>query len=123
VFPPYPTFTEGGKKVSPRCTRQRMAHGVGGAGYSSTLRISLGTRSNCRGCSKNYKASLRWRKKHSAWLTLILTVLIMIGVMTVLPLRATTLPGVSAAVNATVEEISFSSKSSSSQELPRTGGP
>src|SRR3954449_7890943 len=71
---------------------------------------------------KNH-ASLRWRKKHSAWLTLILTVLIMIGVMTVLLLRATTLPGVSAAVNATVEEISFSSKSSSSQELPRTGGP
>ena len=122
MFPAYPTPTEGGKKVSPRCTRQRMAHRVGAAGYSSTLRISLSTRSAHRDYSKNYKASLRWRKKHSARLILFLAVLLMVGVMAVLVLRAITLPGGSSAVHATGEGGSFSSTSSISQ-LPKTGGP
>jgi hypothetical protein len=108
--------------VSPRCTRKRMAHRVGAAGYSSTLRTSLSTRSDYRDCSKNYKASLGWRKNHSLRLILFLTVLLMVGVMAVLVLRAITLPGDSSAVHPTGEGGSFSSSSSISQ-LPRTGGP
>ena len=108
--------------MSPRCTRHRMAHRVGAAGYPSTLRTTLSTRSDYRDCSKNYKASLRRRKNHSLRLILLLTVLLMVGVMAVLVLRATTLPGDSSAVHATGEGGSFSSSSSISQ-LPRTGGP
>ena len=122
MSPPYPLPTEGGKKVSPRCTRQRMVHRVGAAGYSSTLRTTLNTRSDYRDCSKSYKTSLRWRKKHSARLILLLTVLLMVGVMAMLVFRATTHPGGSSAVHATGEGGSFSSSSSISQ-LPRTGGP
>jgi hypothetical protein len=65
---------------------------------------------------------LRCRKKHSARLTLILTVLLMVGVIAVLVLRATTLPDVGSAVHATGDGGSFSSTSSISQ-LPNTGGP
>jgi hypothetical protein len=108
--------------VSPRCTRNRMAHRVGTASYPSTLKEGLKTRSNYRDCSKNVKASLRCRKKHSARLTLILTVLFMVGVIAVLVLRASTLPDVGSAVHATGEGGSFSSTSSISQ-LPNTGGP
>jgi len=122
VFPAYPASTEGGKKVSAKCTRQRMAHRVGAAGYSSTFRTTLSTRSAHRECSKNYEASLRGRKNHSLRLILFLTVLLMVGVMAVLVLRATTHPGGSSAVHATGEGGSFSSSSSISQ-LPRTGGP
>ena len=122
MFPAYPASTEGGKKVSPRCTRKRMAHRVGAAGYSSSLRTSLSTRSDYRDCFKNYNASLGWRKNHSLRLILFLTVLLMVVVMAVLLLRATTLPSVSSAVHATGEGGSFSSSSSISQ-LPNTGGP
>jgi hypothetical protein len=108
--------------VSPRCTRNRMAHRVGTASYPSTLEESLKTRSDYRECSKNVKAGLRYRTKHSARLTLILMVLLMVGVIAVLVLRATTLPSVSSAVNTTEEGGSFSSTSSISQ-LPNTGGP
>ena len=108
--------------MSPRCTRNRMAHRVGTASYPSTLKEGLKTRSNYRDCSKNVKASLRCRKKHSARLTLILTVLIMVVVIAVLVLRASTLPDVGSAVHATGEGGSFSSTSSISQ-LPNTGGP
>ena len=109
--------------MSLRCTRKRMAHHrTGTADYSSTLKTSLRTRSDYPDYSKNYKASLRWRKKHSARLILFLTVLLMVGVMAVLVLRATTLPSVSSAVNTTEEGGSFSSTSSISQ-LPNTGGP
>jgi hypothetical protein len=122
VFPAYPASTEGGKKVSARCTRRRMAHRVGAAGYSSTLRTTMSTRSTHRECSKNYKASLRWRKNHSLRLILSLTVLLLVGVMAVLVLEATNHPGGSSAVHATGEGGTFSSSSSISQ-LPRTGGP
>ena len=108
--------------MSARCTRRRMAHRVGAAGYSSIFRTTLSTRSDYRECSKNYKAKLGWRKKHSARLILFLTVLLMVGVVAVLVLRATTYPGGSSAVHATGEGDSFSSSSSISQ-LPRTGGP
>ena len=108
--------------MSPRCTRHRMAHRVGAASYSSTLRTTLSTRSDYRDCSKNYKASLRWRKKHSLRLILLLTVLLMVGVMALLVLRATTLPGDISVVYATGEGNSLSFSSSISQLL-RTGGP
>jgi hypothetical protein len=55
-------------------------------------------------------------------LILFLAVLLMVGVMAVLVLRAITLPGGSSAVHATGEGGSFSSTSSISQ-LPKTGGP
>jgi hypothetical protein len=55
-------------------------------------------------------------------LTLILTVLLMVGVIAVLVLRATTLSDVGSAVHATGEGGSFSSTSGISQ-LPNTGGP
>jgi hypothetical protein len=121
VFPAYPASTEGGKKVSARCTRRTMAHRVGAAGYSSTLRTTMSTRPTHRECSKNYKASLRWRN-HSLRLILSLTVLLLVGVMAVLVLEATNHPGGSSAVHATGEGGTFSSSSSISQ-LPRTGGP
>ena len=108
--------------MSSRCTRNRMAHRVGTASYSLTLKESLKTRSDYRDCSKNVKASLRYRTKHSTRLTLILTVLLMVGVIAVLVLRATTLSDVGSAVHATGEGGSFSSTSSISQ-LPNTGGP
>jgi hypothetical protein len=107
--------------VSPRCTRNRMAHRVGTASYPLTLKESLKTRSDYRDCSK-VKTGLRYRTKHSAWLTLILTVLLMVGVIAVLVLRATTLSDVGSAVHATGEGGSFYSTSSVSQ-LPNTGGP
>ena len=118
MFPPYPTSTEGGRKLSPECTRKKIAHRVGTVDYSSTLK----TRSDHRDCSKNYTPSLRWRTKHSARLTLILTILLLVGVMAVLVMRATTLPDVSSAVHATGEGGSSSSVSGISQ-LPNTGGP
>ena len=108
--------------MSPRCTRNRVVNRVGTASYPSTLKESLKTRSDYRDCSKNVKAGLRCRRKHSARLTLILTVLLMVGVIAVLVLRATTLPSVSSAVHTTEEGGSFSSTSSISQ-LPNTGGP
>jgi hypothetical protein len=108
--------------VSPRCTRNRMAHRVDTASYPSTLKESSKTRSDYRDCSQNVKAGLRCRKKHSARLTLILTVLLMVVVIAVLVLGATTLPDVGSAVHATGEGGSFSSSSSISQ-LPNTGGP
>ena len=108
--------------MSPRCTRNKMAHRVGTASYPSTLKESLRTRSDYPDCSKNHKAGLRCREKHSARLTLILTVLLMVGMIAMLVLRATTLPNVGSAVHATGEEGSFSSASSISQ-LPNTGGP
>jgi hypothetical protein len=108
--------------VSPRCTRNRMAHRVGTASYPSTLKKSLKTRSDYHDCSKNVKAGLRYRTKHSVRLTLILTVLLMVGVIAVLVLRATTLSDVGSAVHATGEGGSFSSTSGISQ-LPNTGGP
>ena len=120
MFPPCPASTEGGKKVSQRCTpKRRMAHRLGTAGYSSTLR----SRSAYRDCSKNRKVSLRWKKKHLPRLILMLLVFLMVGTMAVLLLlRATTLPGVSSTVNATGEEVSLSSRTGISQ-LPKTGGP
>ena len=108
--------------MSARCTRRRVAHRVGAAGYSPTFRTTLSTRSDYRECSKNYKAKLGWRKNYSLRLILILTVLLMVGVVAVLVLRATTHPGGSSAAHATGEGGSFSSSSSISQ-LPRTGGP
>ena len=108
--------------MSPRCTRNRMAHRVGATSYPVTLKESLKTRSDYRDCSKNVKAGLRYRTKHSARLILILTVLLMVGVIAVLVLRATTLSDVGSAVHATGEGGSFSSSSSISQ-LPNTGGP
>ena len=109
--------------MSARCTRRRVAHRVGAAGYSSTFRTTLSTRSAHRECSKNYKAKLGWRKNYSLRLILILTaLLIVVGVMAVLVLRATTHPGGSSAAHATGEGGSYSSSSSISQ-LPRTGGP
>ena len=109
--------------MAPRCTRKRMAHRVGPAGYySSTWRTGSRTRSDSRDCSKNYKASSRWTKKHWTRLTLILTVLLIVGVTVVLLFRTTVFPGASSATKATGEEVSFSSKSSIS-ELPKTGGP
>ena len=106
-----------------RCTRRRMGHRVGAAGYSSTLRTTSGTRSAHRECAKNYKASLRWKKNHSLRLILSLTVLLLVvGVIAVLVLEATNHRGVSSAVHATGEGGTFSSSSSISQ-LPRTGGP
>jgi hypothetical protein len=108
--------------VSARCTRRRMAHRVSAAGYSSTFRTTLSTRSDHRDCSKNSKAKLKWRKKHSARLILFLTVLLMVGVMAVLVVRSTTHPGGSSTVHTTGEGGSSSSSSSISQ-LPRTGGP
>ena len=119
MFPPCPASTEGGKKVSQRCTpKRRTAHRLGTADYLSTST----TRSAYRDCSRNRKASLRWRKKHLPRLILMLLVLLMVGVMAVLLLRATTLPGVSSTVNATGGEVSLSSRTSISQ-LPKTGGP
>lgn len=112
--------------MSPRCTRKRMAHRVGPAGYySSTWRTGSRTRSDQRSYSKssnNYKASSRWTMKHWARLSIILTVLLIVGVTAVLLLRTTIFPGASSATKATGEEVSFSSKSSIS-ELPKTGGP
>ncbi len=108
--------------MSPRCTRQRMAHRVGAAAYPITLRDGLKTRSKYRYCSKNAKAGLRWRKKHWTRLTLIVTVLFMFGVIAVLALAATTLPNVGSAVHPMEDGGSFSSTSSISQ-LPNTGGP
>ena len=108
--------------MSPRCTRNRMAHRVGTASYPSTLKESWKARSDYRDCSKNVKAGFRYRTKHSARLTLILTLLLMVGVIAVLVLRATTLSDVDSAVHAAGEGGSFSSTSSISQ-LPNTGGP
>ena len=108
--------------MSPRCTRNRMAHRVGPSGYPSPPRTGSRSRCDHRGCSKNYKASARWTKKHWAWLILILTVLLMVGLTAELLSRATIFPGASSAINATGEEASFSSKSIIS-ELPKTGGP
>lgn len=99
-----------------------MANRVGTADYSSHLGTSLRSRSDYRGCSEDYKASLRWRKKNPARLSMILAVLLVLGVIAVLLIRATTLPGVSPAVHLTGEEASLFSKTSSS-ELPKTGGP
>jgi hypothetical protein len=110
--------------VSPRSTRKRVAHRVGTAGHSSISSTGLRTISGYRECSKkNYKTSLRRSKKQSAArLTMILTVLLLVGVMAVLAMRVTTLPSGSSAVHATEEGGSFSSTSSMSQ-LPNTGGP
>ena len=110
--------------MSPECTRERMAHGVGAAGNSSTLRTTLSsTGSDYLDCSENYRASLRGRKKHSARLILFLTVLLMVGVIAVLVLRAATLPGGSTAVHPTTGEGGSFSSSSSISQLPKTGGP
>jgi uncharacterized BrkB/YihY/UPF0761 family membrane protein len=124
MSPPYQLPTEGGKKVSPRCTRKRVAHRVGTAGHSSISSTGLRTMSGYRECSKkHYKTSLRGSKKQSvARLILILTVLLLVVVMAVLVMRATTLPSGSSAVHASGEGDSFSSISSMSQ-LPNTGGP
>jgi hypothetical protein len=109
--------------MSPRCTRKRMVHRVGPSGYySSTLSTGSRTRSECRGCSENYKTSSRWAKKRWTQLTLILTVLLVVGVTAVFLSRTIIFPYASYATNATGEEAQFSSKSSIS-ELPRTGGP
>ena len=109
--------------MSPRCTRKRMAHRVGPSGYySSTSRTGSRTSSERSGCSKNYKASSTWAKEHRARLTVIFMVLLVVGATAVLLLRATISPGASSTINATGEEVSFSSKSSIS-ELPKTGGP
>jgi hypothetical protein len=108
--------------MSPRCTRKSMPHRVGPSGYSSTSRTGLRTNFERRGCSKNYKASSTLAKEYWARWTVIFTVLLVVGVTAVLLLRATISPGASSAINATGEEVSFSSKSSIS-ELPKTGGP
>jgi hypothetical protein len=55
-------------------------------------------------------------------LTLILTVLLVVGVTAMFLSRTVVFPDASSATNATGEEAPFSSKSSIS-ELPRTGGP
>ena len=115
--------------MSPRCTRKTMAHRVGTGSHSSPLRTSLRTRFDYRSCSEADKASLRWRKKHPARLSMILAVLLVLGVIAVLLMGATALPGVSPAVNPTREEASLFSKTSNSElqtsnsELPKTGGP
>jgi hypothetical protein len=108
--------------VSPRCTRKRMALRVGSSAYSSPPRIGSRTRSDHRDCSQSYEASARRTNKHWIRLTLILTILLMVGVTAVLLSRATIFPSASSATNATGEQGSFSSKSSIS-ELPKTGGP
>ena len=109
--------------MSPRCTRQRMAHRVGPSGYySSTPRTGSWIRSERRDCSKNYEADSRWTKKQRARLTLILTVLFLVCITAVLLSRTTILLGASSATNVIGEDASFTSTSSIS-ELPRTGGP
>ena len=111
-----------GRRVRSRCTRQRMARRVGPSGYySSTLSTGSRARSERRGCSEKYKASSRWAKKRWVQLTLILTLLLVVGITAVL-LSRIMFSGASYATNATGEEAPFSSKSSIS-ELPRTGGP
>ena len=108
--------------MSQRCTRNRVVNRVGTASYPSTLEESLKTRSDYRNCSKNIKTSLKYRTKHSARLTLILTVLFMVGVIAVLVMRATTLSDLGSAVHTAEEGGSFSS-TSSIRQLPNTGGP
>ena len=49
-------------------------------------------------------------------------VLLVVGVTALLSLRATVFSDASAATSATGEEVASSSKSSSSSELPKTGG-
>jgi uncharacterized BrkB/YihY/UPF0761 family membrane protein len=124
MSPPYPLPTEGGKKVSPRCTRKSIAHRVGTAGHSSISGTGLRTISGYRECSKkNYRTSLRRSKKQSAMrLTVILTVLLLVGVMAVIVMRVTTPPSGSSAIHASGEGGSSSSTSSMSH-LPNTGGP
>jgi hypothetical protein len=122
VFSVKPLLKEA-KRVSPRCTRKRIAYRVRSSGYySSTLSTGSRTRSECRGCSKNSNASLRRAKKHWAQLTLILTLLLVVGVTAVLLSSTVIFSDPGSATNATVEDVPFSSKSSIS-ELPRTGGP
>jgi hypothetical protein len=82
----------------------------------------MGTRSDYRSCSEDYTTSLRWRKKRPARLSMILAALVVLGVIAVLLMSATALPGVSPADNLTREEAALFSKTSSS-ELPKTGGP
>jgi hypothetical protein len=53
---------------------------------------------------------------------MILAVLLVLGVIAVLLIRATTLPDISPAANLTREEASLFSRATSS-ELPKTGGP
>ena len=124
MSPSYPLPTEGGKKVSPRCTRKRVANRVGTAGHSSISSTGLRTMSGYREYyKKNYKTSLRRSKKQSAArLTVILTVLLLVGVMAVIVMRATNLPSGSSAIHASGEGGSSSSTSSMSH-LPNTGGP
>ena len=122
LFPIKPLLKEA-KRVSPRCMRKRIPHHVHSSGYySSTLSTSSRTRSECRGCSKNYNASSIWAKKHWAQLTLILTLLLVVGITAMLLSRAIIFPDPSSATDATWDKAPFSSKSSIS-ELPRTGGP
>ena len=109
--------------MSPVSTRKRMAHRIGAAGNSSTLRTTLSTRSDYLDCSENYGASVRGRKKHTVRLIVFLMVLLTVGVMTVLVLGAATLPGSSSAVHPTTGEGGSFSSGSSISQLPRTGGP
>ncbi len=107
--------------MSPRCTRRRMLHRVGTSGYSSTSRTGSRTRSDRRGCcSKNREASSSWTKER--WVRSIVIFVVLVGVTALLSLSATVFPNSSTAINATEEEVSYSSRVSSMSELLKTGG-
>jgi len=108
--------------VSPRCIRERLYHRVGPSGSPSTSRTGSGTRSDRRGCSKNRGASPSRTREHWPRSTVVFMVLLVVGATALLLLRATIFPGAGFAIDATGEEVSFSSKSGIS-ELPKTGGP
>ena len=108
--------------MSSRCTRKRMYHRVGPSGSPSTSRTGPRTRSDRRGCSKNRGASPSRTREHRARSAVIFMVLLVVGATALLSLKAIIFPGGGSAMDATGEEVSFSSKSGIS-ELPKTGGP
>ncbi len=97
---------------------------MGISGCSSTSRTGSRARSDRRGCySKSRRASSSRTKERWARSIVIFMVLLVVGVTALLSLRATVFPDASAAMNATGEEVSSSSKGTSISELPKTGGP
>jgi hypothetical protein len=112
------------RRVSPRCASKRIAHRVGTSGYSSTSKTGSRTGSDRRGCcSKSREAGSPRTKGRWARSIVVFVVLLVVGVTALLSMRATVFSDASAAINATGEVVSSSSKGTSISELPKTGGP
>ena len=110
--------------MTPRCARKRILHLVETSGCSSTSRTGARTRSDRRGCcSKSREVSSSRTKERWARSVVIFMVLLVVGVMALLSMRASVFSDASAATSATGEEVSSSSKGTSMSELPKTGGP